>query len=586
MSNTRGRQDIWSQQLPQSNPKQLTFADEWFLSGFSFIDGGDTILFNANYQGNEKNQLFVLPSTGGIPKRITKSKDHRYFYAYNGDLGEGKLLITTDEFGQTMDVGIMDYTTGEIEMLTAADTNYFAASISPDKNYAIISHTLSNTHNELFLLDLNTQEMKQISPEGVEAQFNSQDWAADSSGFYFTTDHNLEFQAGGFYDLQKQEWELRFTPDWDVLQISTSKDGNWLSYLINERGYTKLYLTNLKTGEQIDPHEFPTRGVVFLNEFSEDGQYLSYGYTDSSKVTDIHVMDLENFDEMVITDNMLGGIDPADMVYPELVHLTSLEDDQLEFDAFVYKPKGVTDGQQVPMMLYVHGGPEAQFLPTYARNGNFQILLDLGIGIMAPNIRGSTGYGITFQKKIHRSWDNITGDIKACAEYMRSLDWVDSDRLGVWGGSFGGYATLWSVTQLPEYWHLAVDLVGPSNLITFVKAVPPFWKPIMKSWIGDPIEDEERLIQMSPITYIDNIKATMMIGQGANDPRVVKGESDQIVEQLTDRGVPVEYVLYEDEGHGWRKEENQKDWRKRVLQFIVKNFFDEDLPISEDEFSG
>jgi dipeptidyl aminopeptidase/acylaminoacyl peptidase len=241
---------------------------------------------------------------------------------------------------------------------------------------------------------------------------------------------------------------------------------------------------------------------------------------------------------------------------------------------------------KVPMMLYIHGGPEAQFMPTYQRNGLFQILLDLGIGIMAPNIRGSTGYGITFQKKIHRSWDRITGDVQACAEYMQSIDWVDPERLGVWGGSFGGYATLWSVTQLPEYWKLGIDLVGPSNLITFVKAVPPFWKPMMKAWIGDPIEDEEELIRMSPISYIDQIKATMLIGQGANDPRVVKGESDQIVAQLKEMGRKVEYVVYEDEGHGWAKEENQKDWRKRFLQFVVKTFFDDQLPIPEDEFSG
>lgn len=586
MSNTRGRQDLWMQTLPESNPKQLTFADEWFLGGFGFSDDGERLIFLAQYQGNERMQMFELPSQGGIPKRISLDKEKRYFPAQNGDLGDNKLLVTTDSFGQTMDVGIMDVTTGEIDMITATDTNYFAGSVSPNKKFAIVGETLSNTHNKLFLMNLETREMELITPDGAVALFSSQSWKADSSGFYFTTDYEREFRAGGFFDLEKREWELTITPEWNVAQILASRDGKWLSYLINERGYTKLHLTNLETGEKIDPDRFPTNGLIFANEFSRDGKYLSYGYEDSSKVADIHVMNLETFEEYVITDNMLGGIDPNDMVHPELVRLTSFEDDKLEFDSFVYKPRELPAGQKVPMMLYIHGGPESQQLPTYQRNGLFQILLDMGIGILAPNIRGSTNYGITFQKLIHRNWDTITGDIKACAEYMKSLDWVDESRLGVWGGSFGGFATLWAVTQLPDYWKIGIDIVGPSNLITFVKAVPPFWKPIMKGWIGDPIEDEEDLIRMSPITYIDQIKATMLIGQGANDPRVVKGESDQIVEKLREKGLDVEYVVYEDEGHGWAKEHNQKDWRKRFLQFIAKQFFDSELPMPKDEFSG
>ncbi|MHA2504125.1 MAG: TolB family protein, partial [Candidatus Kariarchaeaceae archaeon] len=338
-SNTRGRQDIWMQTLPQSNPKQLTFANDWYLGGFGLTDDGESIIFVANYQGNEKLQIFELPATGGIPRRITKDLDKRYFPAQGGDLGNGKMLISTDSFGTTMDAGILDRETGEIEMITATDTNYFVNSVSPDKKFAIIGEQLNNTHNILYLLDLDTREMEKITPEGAVALFGPAAWKADSSGFYFTTDYQREFRAGGYFSLTERKWDLLFAPEWNVGQILASRDGKWLSYLTNERGYTRLHLTNLQTGEKIDPSNFPTNGLIFANEFSRDGKYLSYGYEDSSKVTDIHIMNLETMEESIITDNMLGGIDPQDMVHPELARLTSYEEDKLEFDVFVYRPK-------------------------------------------------------------------------------------------------------------------------------------------------------------------------------------------------------------------------------------------------------
>ena len=157
--------------------------------------------------------------------------------------------------------------------------------------------------------------------------------------------------------------------------------------------------------------------------------------------------------------------------------------------------------------------------------------------MLAPNVRGSTGYGKTYQQLIHRDWggDELK-DFEAAARYLRSLDWVDSARLGVFGGSFGGFATLSCISRLPEYWAAAVDIVGPSNLVTFAKAVPPTWQRMMAEWVGDPETEADFLLSRSPITYVDQIRAPLFVIQGANDPRVVQGESDQIVELLRQRG--------------------------------------------------
>jgi dipeptidyl aminopeptidase/acylaminoacyl peptidase len=178
--------------------------------------------------------------------------------------------------------------------------------------------------------------------------------------------------------------------------------------------------------------------------------------------------------------------------------------------------------------------------------------------VLAPNVRGSTGYGQSYQKLIHRDWggDELK-DFRAAAEYLRGLDWVDGDRLGVYGGSFGGFATLSCVSRLPEYWAAAVDIVGPSNLVTFAKAVPPTWRRMMAAWVGDPETEPDFLMERSPITYVDQIRAPLFVIQGANDPRVVQAESDQIVERLRARGVEVRYDVYADEGHGFTKRSNE-----------------------------
>jgi dipeptidyl aminopeptidase/acylaminoacyl peptidase len=194
------------------------------------------------------------------------------------------------------------------------------------------------------------------------------------------------------------------------------------------------------------------------------------------------------------------------------------------------------------------------------------------IGVLATNIRGSTGYGKTYQKLIHRDFGGADLlDWEHAALYLRGLPWVDPARLGVFGGSYGGFATLSCVTRLPEYWAAAVDIVGPSNLITFARAVPPAWKRMMKQWVGDPDEDAEMLRERSPITYVDNVRAPLLVIQGANDPRVVKPESDQMVERLRELGRTVEYMVFDDEGHGFTKTANSLKALKASAEWLEKH---------------
>ena len=225
----------------------------------------------------------------------------------------------------------------------------------------------------------------------------------------------------------------------------------------------------------------------------------------------------------------------------------------------------------MPVVLSIHGGPEAQERPMYM--ALYQYLLSRGIAVLATNIRGSTGYGKSYQLLIHRDWGG--GDLEDwdhAAKWLLEQDWVDADRIGVYGGSYGGFAVLSCVTRLPDYWAAAVDIVGPSNLVTFAKAVPPTWKRFMEKWVGNPETEAEFLMERSPITYVENVKAPLLVIQGAKDPRVVKPESDQMVDRLRELGRTVEYEVFEDEGHGFTRRSNEvhgfrlaADWLERHL---------------------
>jgi dipeptidyl aminopeptidase/acylaminoacyl peptidase len=299
---------------------------------------------------------------------------------------------------------------------------------------------------------------------------------------------------------------------------------------------------------------------------SPDGRHAALIWQGPQRPPDLYVIETKTGKARRLTDSMLGGLRPRQLIEPELVSYPSF--DGREIPAWLYRPKR---RGRVPVVLSIHGGPESQERPVYMPL--YQYLLSRGIAVLATNIRGSSGYGKSFQKLIHRDWGG--GDVRDwdhAVKWLHRQDWVNRDRIAVWGGSYGGFAVLSCVTRLPDYWRCAVDIFGPSNLVTFVKAVPPTWKRFMDRWVGNPETEEDFLVERSPITYVEQVKAPLLVIQGAKDPRVVKPESDQMVERLRSLGREVEYEVFEDEGHGFTRRTNElrafklsADWLERHL---------------------
>jgi len=282
----------------------------------------------------------------------------------------------------------------------------------------------------------------------------------------------------------------------------------------------------------------------------------------------VAVVDLRTGEFRWLTDSAPTSADPAKLIEPELVSYPG--DEGHEIPAFLYRPVGAAE--PLGVLISIHGGPKHQERPAYINEGFYQYLLSQGIAVVAPNIRGSSGYGMTYQKRINRnSLGNCDlADLAATARYVLSQEWVDTGRIGLFGASYGAFVVLSCVARLPEFrWAAAVDFFGPSNLVTVAEAVPPAYRATAIEVIGDPEVDRESLLARSPIAYAENIKTPLFVVQGARDRRVPQAESDQLVEKLRDLGVEVRYDIYPDEGHGFTRSSSQTKAYVDAAEFLI-----------------
>jgi dipeptidyl aminopeptidase/acylaminoacyl peptidase len=408
-----------------------------------------------------------------------------------------------------------------------------------------------------------------LTPHEGETRYAPGPWTADGSGIYVLSDEGREFMGIALLSVETGEREWIETPDLDIDEVAASADGRVLAWVENDRGWSRLRLRDLEAGADLPEPKLPPGTISPLDagmSLSRDGGRLAIVWDQPGRPADVYVVETATGDARPVTESRSAALAQLSLREPELIAYESF--DGREIPAWLFRPEG---DAPAAFVLAVHGGPEAQERPNF--RPVYQYLLSRGIGVLATNIRGSTGYGKAYQKLIHRDWGG--GDLedwRYAAEWLKAQPFVDAERLGVYGGSYGGFATLSCVTRLPEYWAAAVDIVGPSNLVTLARSVPPQWERFMAQWVGDPNTEEEFLLERSPISYVDHVKAALLVIQGAKDPRVKQAESDQMVDRLRELGREVEYEVFEDEGHGFTRYANEVrayrlacDWLERHL---------------------
>ena len=554
VSDASGQFNLWRQATDGGEPVQLTAYDEHAVREVAWSPDGATLLFTRDHHGDEFHQLHLMPAAGGEASALTDQPQVQHYLAERAPWSPdsrrivyaGNDRVTTDQ-----DVLIRDLTTASMQRVLAGDAFYFPVAWSPDGASVSAIDAISTSDTSVYLISPGDGSARCLTPHEGEVQFLPGPWSADGSGFFLLSDEGREFIGLAFFDLRTGAFEWLETPAWDISTVDASQDGRILAWVVNEDGYSRLSVRDRSSGQLLDLPPIP-EGVIEVLRVSPDGSMLGFLLNQPQHPAEVFILNLAAGELTQLTSSLMGGVSPADLIQPALVRFPT--HDGREIPAYLYRPRG---SGPFPVVLSIHGGPEAQELPEYA-SGLYQYWASRGIGVLAPNVRGSTGYGKTYQRLIHRDWggDELK-DFEAAARYLRSLDWVDAARLGVFGGSFGGVATLSCISRLPEYWAAAVDVFGPSNLVTAAKADPPTWRRLMAKWVGDPETEADFLLSRSPITYVDQIRAPLFVIQGANDPRVVQGESDQIVALLRQRGMDVRYDVYPDEGHAFTKRANE-----------------------------
>jgi dipeptidyl aminopeptidase/acylaminoacyl peptidase len=563
--NTSGQFNLWRQPSQGGLQRQLTLYTERAVRAVAWSPDGRWIAYNADHHGDEFHQLFRIPPQGGRPEQLTDAGDVQHHLSPGSWSPTGRYLAysANDRDRTAMDVLVRDLRTGGSRRLLAGDANYVFGRWSPDGRHILAVELIANTDTNLHLITVKDGSSRLLTPHEGEVIHTPGPWAPDGSGFYMGTNAGREFEGLAFFNLRQGRWAWVETPPWDLDHVAASRDGRILAWVVNQNGYGQLHAHNLRTGRALGLPVIP-RGFIQALAFSRDGARLGLIHITPTHCSEVFVIELARRRLIQLTESMLGGIRESHLVRPQAVRFPTF--DGRRIPALLYRPRGAGPARRAPVVLSIHGGPEMQERPAYVYSGLYQFLLSRGIGVLAPNIRGSSGYGKSYQTLIHRDWggDELK-DIEAAARYLQALPWVDPRRMAVFGGSFGGFATLSAASRLPDYWAAAVDVFGPSNLVTFVKAVPPFWRRWTDAWVGHPERDRAMLMERSPITHVDRIKAPLLVIQGAKDPRVVKAESDQIVERLRARGVEVRYQVFEDEGHGFTKRVNElKAWGETV----------------------
>ncbi|HZC30124.1 MAG TPA: S9 family peptidase [Gaiellaceae bacterium] len=554
VTNRSGQFNLWRVGVDGGEPEQLTTFADHSVRGVAVRNDG-AILFIADRDGDEFHQIYRIPAGGGAPEQLTDRDEVQHQIAGGSWAHDGTRFTFAGNLRTPTDSEIFVQRVGDEEprYLYGEGKAMYTVGFSPDDSTILAVEFRSNTDISLWTIDADSGDATEITPHDGEVVYFPGSWKADGSGVYLLTDEGREFKGLAFKPVDGPlEWIE--TPDRDIEELTGSSDGRVIAWIENDDGWACVRVRDVERGVDLPDPKLPRGTISYFGSgvsVSRDGSTLALVWDQPTRPGELYVVDTATGDARAVTESRQPALHQLQLRAPELIHYESVDGRQIP--AWLYRPDG--DGP-LPFALQIHGGPESQEKPMYRAFA--QYLLSRGIGVLATNIRGSTGYGKTYQKLIHHDWGG--GDLedwRHAAEWLKSQPFVDGDRLGVFGGSYGGFATLTCVTRLPEYWRAAVDIFGPSNLETFVRAVPPQWLRFMAAWVGDPDTEAEFLRERSPITYVDQVRAALLVIQGAKDWRVAKSESDQMVERLRELGREVEYYVFDDEGHGFNRYENE-----------------------------
>jgi dipeptidyl aminopeptidase/acylaminoacyl peptidase len=548
--------EVASEAQGPSWPEQLTFYEER-ISGALYSPTENRLLFGMDVGGNERSQLFLLQD--GQVRDLTNAPDAIHYPGGFSPDGKRIAYTATRRNGTDFDIFVQELPEGEPETVWEVSGYYTVADWAPDGRALIVSRHHSNVNNDLYRLNLATGETTLLTGHEGEARFSGANVTPHGGSLYLATDRDGEFLRLARLDLATLALEYLTPDDRDVEGVELSRDGRYLVASRNVDGYSEVLLFNGRGRRMPDPR-IP-EGIVGGFEFSPDSGRLAFTLTAPERNPDVWVVDLPDGDARHLTRSSTAGIPPRSFRRPRVVRYTSF--DGRRIPALFYE-RGAEDA---PVIVNVHGGPESQARPAFAPVT--QYLLGRGYAVFFPNVRGSTGYG-----KVYTHLDDVGLRMDSVKDLAYAAYWLRErghGRIAVMGGSYGGFMVLAALTEYPELWTAGVDIVGIANLVTFLQNTGSYRRSLREQEYGSLERDHDLLKFISPIHKAEKIAAPLMVIHGKNDPRVPVGEAEQIVERVRGNGGTVEYILYEDEGHGLAKLKNRLDAYPKIAAFLDRH---------------
>ncbi len=560
--------NAYSQPVRGGEPQRLTESDSDSIFAVSWFPNDDRFLYTADQGGNELNHLYVREADGTAKDLTPGEKLKANFAGWSGDR-KTFWAATNERDPRFFDLYRYEADGYERELVMKNEQGWFPGAISRDGRWIALDKPRNNADSDIYVWDTTKPKSDPVHITDHEGniQHSSLTFSPDNKKLYYLTNGYGEFTQAWTYDLETEEHRSAVEADWDVVFLYFSETGRYRLTGTNEDARTVVSILDTQSNQEIQIPGLPDGAISRVNISRSEAKMAFYLSSDVSP-PNLYVLDMADMKPRRLTDTLNPAISADHLVEADVIRYPSY--DGQEIPSLLYKPQTASPSNKVPALVWVHGGPGGQSRKGYG--ATIQHLANHGYAVLAVNNRGSSGYGKTFNHMDDQKHGDV--DLKDCVwgrKYLEGLDWVDGSKVGIIGGSYGGYMVAAALAFEPDAFDVGVDIFGVTNWLRTLKSIPPWWEAMKESLyaeMGDPATDEERLRRISPLFHASNITKPLLVVQGANDPRVLQAESDELVEAVRKNGVPVEYVLFPDEGHGFRKKANRITASEQYVRFL------------------
>jgi dipeptidyl aminopeptidase/acylaminoacyl peptidase len=586
ISNISGRNNTWLVSAEGGWPTQLTVSDQR-QSAPAWSPDGKWIAYQSDYDGDEQWDIFLVSPKTGKVVNLTNTREIAELDPTWSPDGRYLAYLVKPKTSAAYEIDIYDMLMRELKHLTTGTPqdkrNSNPIWTKEGKHVVYSQEQAKGTDSNIFIADVATGQSTLLTPHDGEQLYFANDVSPDSKRVLFTSNAANGYDNIGLLDVATKKISWLTKDKWEIRGGEFSPDGKHLTFSANVDGNEDIYLHDLATGKStaLPIPKGVNEPAGSHSAFTKDGQRLLYYHNGPTAPGDLWVYHLGTGKSQQITHSLLAGVRSEDMVEPYLVHYPS-RDGKWTISAFLYVPFNMARNGQNAAIVYIHGGPTAQTMNLF--NRFVQYAANQGYMVLAPNYRGSTGYGKEFQQA--NLFDMGGGDLQ---DVLAGVDWIkqtghlDPKKIAVMGGSYGGYLSMMSVTKAPEVWAAGVPIVPFVNWATEIENEDPVLQQSDLATMGDPVKNKALYDERSPINYIDQIKAPLLLLAGGHDPRCPKSETQQVVDAIKKRGGTIDYKIYENEGHGFARVENQIDAYKRVADFLLAHVPPADCSCSLNE---